>query len=121
MTNESLMNPDDLIEVMVASAEVFSKHRVKYSVVGGMAASYRSQPRFTKNLDFLLAIPQLQLPAVLESLLERGFQFDTMSVIREWTQEHMTVLSYRGFPVDWLRTAEDSCLTSPFFRWDRLD
>jgi hypothetical protein len=27
----------------------------------------------------------------------------TPTVIREWTQEHMTVLSFRGIRIDWLK------------------
>src|SRR5260221_14062431 len=68
-----------------------------------MATSFRSQPRFTKDLDFLLSVPQLALPSVLADLARRGFQFDTQATIREWTQHHMTVLSFRGIRIDWLK------------------
>ena len=84
-------------------AEVLARHQVNYAVIGGMAAGYRSQPRFTKDLDFLLQVPQLSLPPVLEELAERGFAFDLVTAIREWTQEHMTVLSYHGIRIDWLK------------------
>lgn len=77
--------------------------KVRYAVVGGMGAGYRSQPRFTKDLDLLLTIPQLVLPGLLDDLQKRGFDFEPLTVIREWTQEHMTVLSYRGIRIDWLK------------------
>ena len=94
----------ELLETgLIAAAEVLTRHSVKYAVIGGMAAAYRSQPRFTKDVDFLLSVAQTALPPILEELLNRGFSFDLLSAIREWTQEHMTVLSYRGIRIDWLK------------------
>lgn len=40
---------------------------------------------------------------MLEELVGRGFSFDLLTTIREWTQEHMTVLSYHGIRIDWLK------------------
>jgi nucleotidyltransferase AbiEii toxin of type IV toxin-antitoxin system len=88
---------------LTTAAEVLAQNHVNYAVIGGMAAGYRSQPRFTKDVDFLLNIPQLGLPPVLDELVGRGFSFDLLTTIREWTQEHMTVLSYHGIRIDWLK------------------
>ncbi len=94
----------ELLEAgLTTAAEVLARHSVNYAVIGGLAAAYRSQPRFTKDVDFLLSIPQLVLPPVLEELFGRGFSFDLLTTIREWTQEHMTVLSYHGIRIDWLK------------------
>lgn len=84
-------------------AEVLSEKLVSYAVIGGMAAGFRSQPRFTKDVDFLLDVPQLVLAPVLEDLGERGFTVDVPTAIRQWTQDHMTVLSYHGIRIDWLK------------------
>jgi hypothetical protein len=93
----------DLNEGLAAVAETLAQAMVPYAVIGGLAAGFRSQPRFTKDMDFLLRVTQLQLPAVLDTLHERGFEFDTIATIREWTQHHMTALSYHGIRVDWLK------------------
>jgi hypothetical protein len=102
--------PDDLpvtVELLekglTTVADVLSRHSVQYAVIGGMATSFRSQPRFTKDVDFLLQIPQLQLPRVLEDLAGQEFVFDEMATIRAWTQDHMTVLLYHGMRIDWLK------------------
>src|SRR4029078_12490029 len=42
-------------------------------------------------------------PAVLNELAARGFTCDPPSTIREWTQQHMTTLSFHGVQVDWLK------------------
>jgi len=93
----------DLLDGALELADALSKASVRYALIGGLAAGYRTQARFTKDLDFLLQVPQLQLPGVLEELRRRGFDCDLSTTIREWTQHHMTTLSFRGVRVDWLK------------------
>jgi hypothetical protein len=76
---------------------------LRYALIGGMATGYRSRPRFTQALDFLLEVPQLQLPGLLGDLQTRGFSFDTETTIREWTREHLAVLFFHSARVDWLK------------------
>jgi Nucleotidyl transferase AbiEii toxin, Type IV TA system len=94
---------EDLQQALTEAAAAMAQFRAHYALIGGMATSYRSQPRFTKDVDFLLNVPQLVLPPLLEDLQRRGFEFDTLATIREWTQHHMVVLSYRGIRIDWLK------------------
>jgi hypothetical protein len=103
MAAESPIVEDDLREALTAAADVLTAQRISYAVIGGMAAGQRSQPRFTKDVDFLLTVPQIRLPALLDELMARGFTCDPTTVIREWTQEHMTTLSFRGVRIDWLK------------------
>ena len=93
MVDNTPISEQDLIDALAKSAEALAQHRVTYALIGGMAAGYRSQPRFTKDLDFLLLVPQLVLPKVLDALANYGFQFDMQTTIGEWTQYHMAVLS----------------------------
>src|ERR1043166_9691128 len=103
MADDSPITPQDMVDGLAASAEPLSKASVKYAVSGGLAAAYHSQPRFTKDIDFLLSVPQVTLPSLLAELARRGFLFDEGATIREWTQHHMTRLSYRGIRVDWMK------------------
>lgn len=93
----------DMIQAADEMAAVFRQANVLYALIGGVAVSIRSNPRSTRDLDFILSVPQMRLPSLLQSLRDHGFEFDDMQVIREWTQEGMTVLSYRGIRVDWLK------------------
>ena len=103
MTKKSPISEEDLRQAVTEATAVFVRHGVQYALVGGMAISHRSQPRFTKDVDFLLTIPQLTLPLLLKDLQTRGFEFDLMATIRDWTQHHMVVLSYHGIRIDWLK------------------
>jgi Nucleotidyl transferase of unknown function (DUF2204) len=103
MADESAIIPEDLQDALTAAAETLNAQHISYAVIGGMAAGHRAQPRFTKDLDLLLQVPQLKLPILLEALRQRGFDFDLITTVREWTQHHMTTLTFRGIPVDWLK------------------
>jgi Nucleotidyl transferase of unknown function (DUF2204) len=103
MANESPTSDDDLRQALTEATAVFARRHVNYALVGGMAVSHRSQPRFTKDVDFLVTVPALALPPLLEELQERGFEFDLLPTIREWTQHHMVTLSFHGIRIDWLK------------------
>jgi hypothetical protein len=103
MPPETLDFPDYLLDGMRQLAEALEGRRINYALIGGLAAGYRSRPRFTEDLDLLLQVPQLALPSLLDDLRDRGFTFETDVAVREWTREHMTVLSFHGVRVDWLK------------------
>lgn len=64
---------DDMGRAITEIASAIDRRKVKYALIGGLATSYRSQPRFTKDIDFLVKAPQLVLPSLLEDLRDRGF------------------------------------------------
>lgn len=76
---------DDVVDVIVHAG-------VDYVLIGGLATGFRSRPRYTKDIDLLIDVPSVVLPAVLDSLGHRGFEFDMRQVIEEFTLHHMTVL-----------------------------
>jgi len=82
--------PQDLLTALLLSVQALDRRQIRYALIGAVATAYRSRPRFTQDLDFLLDVPQLVLPGLLENLHARGFDFDTEATIREWTGEHLT-------------------------------
>jgi hypothetical protein len=101
-SKEAFLAPDVLAGVREIAA-AFESRQVAHALIGGLATSYRSRPRSTRDIDFIVQVSQLALPALLDDLSERGFEFDLPTVIRQYVQQHMTVLSYRGVRVDWLK------------------
>src|SRR4029077_4090631 len=95
--------PQNLLAGLLELVQALDRLGLRYALIGGIAAGYRSRPRFTQDLDFLLDVPQLALPGLLDDLRERGFSCDPETVIREWTREHLTVLSFHGVRIDWLK------------------
>jgi hypothetical protein len=83
-------------------AEIFQAKQIRHALIGGVATAYRSRPRFTRDLDFLVTIPQLVMPGLLDELQHQGFTVRAAETMREWSQHHMAQLSFRGIRVDWL-------------------
>jgi hypothetical protein len=103
MSADAPLTEQDLLDGLAAAAAGLRAQRINYALIGGMAVTFRGQPRTTKDIDFLLHVPQVQLPALLADLTGRGFECDPATTIREWTQEHMTTLAFRGIRIDWLK------------------
>jgi hypothetical protein len=95
--------PQSLLTAVKKLTEALDEAGVNYALIGGLAAGYRSRPRYTQDVDLLLQVSQLSLPVLLDKLKERGFDFDAVTVIRQWNAEHMTVLDFSGVRVDWLK------------------
>ncbi len=95
--------PSDLQTALKEMAASLQALELRFALIGGMAVGYRSRPRFTRDIDLLLDIPQVVLPRLLDDLKHRGFSFDTNRTIREWTRDHLTALKYHGVTIDWLK------------------
>jgi hypothetical protein len=93
----------DLDEAVRLLAAVFDARRIRYALVGGIAASMRGRPRFTQDVDVLLEVPQLSLPGLLEALAANGFSLDESVVMRQFTQDHLTAFRYKTVRIDWLK------------------
>lgn len=94
----------DAIETaLVETVAALVKRDVSYALIGGLATGYHSRPRYTKDIDMILDVPQLALPALLEELRNRGFEFDEREVIAEFGRHHMAVLWREGVRLDWLK------------------
>lgn len=61
--------PSDAIEAALTDLiAVLTRADIPYVLIGGLATGYRSRPRYTKDIDLILDIPQIALPVVLDSL-----------------------------------------------------
>lgn len=94
---------DDLIRAVELLAEVFTAKAISYALVGGLATTLRSRPRFTQDVDILLSVPQLTLPSLLEDLSDRGFTLDRDTVLRQYVREHFTSFRFGSVRIDWLK------------------
>jgi Nucleotidyl transferase of unknown function (DUF2204) len=94
----------DLLEKAVSAlTSVFNKKKIKYVLIGGQAVSRLTRPRYTKDLDFLIDIPQMTLPGLLEEINELGGDADLLPSIKAWNQNHMLMFHFKDIRVDWLK------------------
>jgi hypothetical protein len=94
---------DGLAATLVDAIAAVDRPGVSYALIGGLATGYHSRPRYTNDVDLLLDLPQVTLPAVLEDLRNRGFEFDLREVVEAFGKHHMAVLWRRGVRLDWLK------------------
>ena len=95
--------PGDSVRAVEALAEAFAARSVRYALIGGLATVLRGRPRYTRDVGFLLDVPQVALPGLLDDLSERGCVIDSTVVIREYVQEHVTSFPFGTVRVDWLK------------------
>jgi hypothetical protein len=103
MDSEPLEFPQNLWTGLTQMADALVSRNLRYALIGGIAVGFRSRPRFTRDIDFLIDIPQVALPGLLDELQERGFTLEIEKAIREWTRDHLTVLAFRDVRIDWLK------------------
>jgi hypothetical protein len=94
---------DELVLAVESLAEAFAGRKVRYALIGGLAAAMRGRPRFTQDVDFLLEVPQIVLPGLLDDLLERGFTLDPVVVIKQYVREHVASFPFGDVRIDWLK------------------
>ena len=103
MAAETLESSDPLQRALSLVVVAIDRCTPRYALIGGLATGFRSRPRFTKDVDLIVDVPQIKLPALLEELRASGFTFDTSEVIRDFTQHHLAVLWYDSVRIDWLK------------------
>lgn len=103
MPDDSEWLDGDLVRAVELLSDKFKARAIPYALVGGLALGFRGNPRFTQDVDVVLNVPQLALPGLLDDLAKEGFGFDATTVIRQYVQEHMTVLHFGQVHVDWIK------------------
>lgn len=87
-----------LLEAVRHMAAAFGQD--SYALVGGLAVGIRGRPRGTIDADFIVAVPRIRLPAILETLAARGFTIDLRRALTELRDGYLTRLEYQGIEVD---------------------
>src|SRR5258708_21310831 len=103
MRNNQEQLPAELVRAVELLADTFAARSIRYALVGGLATLMRGRPRFTQDVDVLIDVPQMALPGLLDELARVGFTFDVPTVIREYVQEHLTVLRFGEIRIDCLK------------------
>ena len=93
---------DELLDAVDALCEAFAARSVRHALIGGLATSIRGRHRYTQDVDFLVDVPQVTLPGLLDDLIARGFALDPSVVIPDFTRHHITSFLFGTVRVDWL-------------------
>jgi hypothetical protein len=92
-----------LSQAFEALVTTFDERRVRYAIIGGIATIQHTRVRTTDDIDALLTVPQIALPGLFETLQARGFDIDTIKSIREFRDDGLTTVRYKGVLIDLMR------------------
>lgn len=95
--------PADSVRAVESLAEAFEARSIRYALIGGLAFVLRGRPRFTLDVDFLLEVPQIILPGLLDDLIDRGCTLDPAIIMKQFVQEHVAAFAFGQVRVNWLK------------------
>jgi hypothetical protein len=93
----------ELLQAVESLSEAFAARSIRHALIGGLATNLRGRPRYTQAIDFLIDVPQIALPGLLEDLVSRGFTLDPTEVATEFIQHHITAFRFGPVRIDWLK------------------
>jgi hypothetical protein len=76
---------------------------VRYAIVGGIALIHHVRLRATDDIDAIVVLPQIAMPAFFEDMKASGFSLDVMTCIRQLRDDGLTSARYGGVIVDLMR------------------
>lgn len=65
-----------LIDSFILVNRFFQKHKIRYCLIGGIAAGYWGEPRYTKDMDFTVAAPGRKTEKFRKLLEKERFSFE---------------------------------------------
>jgi hypothetical protein len=63
-------------------AALFEQQAMTYALIGGLGVAFRGTARTTEDADFLVQIPAIELPRLLDAMEKAGCQIDQVQSIR---------------------------------------
>ena len=80
-----------LIEGFIRINKFFQKHKIRYCLIGGIAAGYWGEPRFTHDMDFTVMSRTKGLQEIARLLKKNGFK------IVEQGADQLQVVQHESF------------------------
>jgi hypothetical protein len=93
----------ELLEAVREIAATFAERQVRHALIGGLAVGLRSRPRATKDADFIVHVPAVAFPGLLEKLAAQGFEIDVTEMVRRWSVERFLAFDRGPVRVDWMQ------------------
>ncbi|HEX5244131.1 MAG TPA: nucleotidyltransferase [Tepidisphaeraceae bacterium] len=92
-----------LKQALRSLVETLDASSVRYAIIGGIATIQHGRVRTTADIDVLLTIPQLAMPALFTTLKGNGFTLDLKRNIAELRDNGLTTLRFEDVLIDMMR------------------
>lgn len=92
-----------LANALKSLVATFDARRVQYAIIGGIATIQHTRVRTTNDIDALLGVPQIEMPALFDALQAAGFTLDQPKTIRELRDDGLTAIRFGDVLIDLMR------------------
>jgi hypothetical protein len=92
-----------LKQAMTSLIDTLNGRSVHYAIIGGVATIQHGRVRTTSAIDVLLALPQIAMPGLFESLQDMGFAVDAKRNIAELRDDGLTTVRSGDVLIDIMR------------------
>jgi predicted nucleotidyltransferase len=92
-----------LSQALKSLVATFDAESIRYAIIGGIATIQHTRVRTTNDVDALLSVAQIAMPAMFDALQEGGFTVDLQKNLREFRDDGLTSIRYGEVLVDLLR------------------
>ena len=112
---------------------VLDRLRIRFALIGGVAVNLLGALRTTEDADFIVDVPALRQPELLEALAAEGASFGETDLgprriedlLRDWSQDGLTCVFFGTVRIDLLRPIDplhrEALDRARPFRWDRFE
>lgn len=66
-----------LIESFVLLNDFFQRHKIRYCLIGGIAAGFWGEPRYTRDMDFTVVSQTRSLDSIIQALKKEKFTVES--------------------------------------------
>jgi len=94
----------ELLRALYRLVAVLNERKTNYALIGGLGVAVRGPIRATRDIDMIVSVPQIELPALLESVSEQGFLVQLYQAIKTWSEEHLLEFAFGSVRVDWIKS-----------------
>ncbi len=73
---------------------------INYAIIGAIASGIYGLPRTTYDIDILLYMEKIKIPAFLKGLKDKGFSFDCEHIKVELKEGYLSEVHYKNVRID---------------------
>ena len=94
---------EELRKTLDLLARVLNERSTDYALIGGLGAAVHGTLRTTFDIDLMVAVSQMELPRLLESLQEEAFDLNVREAIQSWNEDKLLEFWHGPVRVDWIK------------------
>jgi hypothetical protein len=92
-----------LTQALKSLVAMFDSRSIRYAIIEGIATLQHTRIRTTDDVDVLLTVPQIAMPAMFDALEAAGFKVELPKNIQELRDDGLTTIQFGDVLIDLMR------------------